>query len=246
MAGLTRSDRHWVVVITGICLVLGALLGVQAKTQLLRGETEVSRRSSALLSIVSAARSESEQQKKEIERLRAQLASYEKEAASGRGLAELVNEQLQNSKIALGVLPMKGPGVELVVGDSTTKVGDTFGGDDILVVHDLDLIRIANELWAAGAEAVSLNGQRLVTGSAITCAGRLVQVNRVTIPTPFTFAAIGDPRNLVSALSIRGGPLDDLRWLKFQVKLTPKEEVVVPAISIAPSYHYAKPVAPPA
>jgi uncharacterized protein YlxW (UPF0749 family) len=245
MAGLTRADRHWVVVLTGICLVLGALLGVQAKTQVLRGETEVSRRSSALLDILTATRSESEQQRKEIGRLRAQVAAYEREAASGKGLARLVNQQLQDSKIALGLLPVKGPGVELVVGDSSMKVGDTLVGEDPLVVHDFDLLRIANELWAAGAEAVSVNGQRIVAGSAIMCAGRLIEVNRVTIPSPFTFLAIGDPEKLVSALSIRGGYLDYLRSLKFDVKLAAKPEVVVPAISTAPAYHYARPVPPP-
>jgi len=241
MASPPPVGRHWVLAITGICLVLGALLGVQVHTQVVRGETEVVRRTSFMWQMLSEARAQVERQNKEIERLRMQVSKYESEASGGKGLTKLVSEELQNSRAAQGLLPMKGPGVELVLDDSTMKVGSGMGDQDVYVVHDWDLIQIANELWAAGAEAMSLNGQRLVTGSAITCSGALVQVNRTTVSAPFTFLAIGNRENLVSALNIRGGTLDGLRRLEFVVKLTPGEEVMVPAISIAPTYQYAKP-----
>jgi len=241
MASPPPVGRHWVLAITGICLVLGALLGVQVHTQVVRGETEVGRSTSLMSQMLSEARAQVERQNKEIERLRIQLSKYENQASSDKGLTRLVSEELQNSRAALGVLPMKGPGVQLVLDDSTMKVGSGVGDQDLFVIHDFDLIQIANELWAAGAEAVSLNGQRLVTGSAITCSGRLIQVNKTTISVPFTFAAIGNRDNLMSALNIRDGTLDRLRRLEFVVNLTPAEEVTVPAISIAPKYQYAKP-----
>jgi len=241
MADLLRGGRHWLLAITGICLVLGALLGLQIKTQVVRGETQVGRRTGALVAMLGETRAQVEKQNQEIEHLRVQVAKYEKEASSDKGLTRLVSEELQNSRSALGVLPMKGPGVELTLDDSTMKVGEGVGEQDLFVLHDFDLIQIANELWAAGAEAVSLNGQRMVTGSAVTCSGRLIQVNKMTVSAPFVFLAIGNKDNLMSALSIRDGTLDRLRRLEFGVKLIPKEEVLVPAIAIAPQYHYAKP-----
>ena len=241
MADAPRGGRHWLLAITGVCLVLGALLGLQVKTRVVRGETQVGRRTSTLVAMLGETRAQIEKQNQEIEHLRLQVAKYEKEAASDKGLTKLVSEELQNSRAALGLLPMKGPGVELILDDSTMKVGDGVGDQDLFVLHDFDLIQIANELWAAGAEAISLNGQRIVTGSAVTCSGRLIQVNKMTISAPFTFLAIGSKDNLVSALSIRDGTLDRLRRLEFVVKLTPKDEVSVPAIAIAPKYQYAQP-----
>jgi len=217
-------------------------VGVQVRTQALRGETVVGRQTSALVGMLTATQAQVNQQSKEIERLRTQVAKYEKEAASERGLTRLVNEELQNSRIALGLTPVKGPGIELQLGDSTMRPPSTAGPQDIWVIHELDLITLTNELWAAGAEAMALNGQRLGPRSAIKCSGRLIQVDGVTIPSPFTFLAIGDKSRLMSALNIRGGVLDGLRLVQFQVKLTPKDEIVLPPVAIAPKYQYARPV----
>ncbi len=236
-----QSGRHWLLVLTGLCLVLGALLGLQVKARVARGDTQMARRTNALVAMVSEARTQIENQRKEIADLRIQLSKYEEEAAAGHGLVKL-SEELQNSRAALGLLPMRGPGIELTLDDSAMKADDNGGSSDLFVIHDFDLIGIINELWAAGAEAISLNGQRLVTGSAITCSGRLIQVNKVTIPPPFTFQVIGNQDNLMSALNIRDGALDRLRRLEFVVKLTPKDEVTVPAIAIAPKFRYARPV----
>ena len=93
-----------------------------------------------------------------------------------------------------------------------------------------------------GGSEAALNGQRLGPRSAIKCSGRLIQVDGVTIPSPFTFLAIGDKSRLMSALNIRGGVLDGLRLVQFQVKLTPKDEIVLPPVAIAPKYQYARPV----
>jgi len=236
-----RSKR-WGLALAGVCLVLGGLLGVQVHTQKLRGESKVGRQTSALVGMLTTSEAQLDEQRKEIERLRARLAEYEKEAASEKGLMRLMGEELSSSRIALGLFPVKGPGIELELRDSTMRLGGDIGGQEALVIHDYDLLQVANELWAAGAEAISLNGQRLVAESAITCSGRLIEVNNVTIPSPFTFLAIGDRDKLISALNIRGGVLDVLRVVEFQVKLTPKEKIVIPPIAVAPRYKYAQPV----
>jgi uncharacterized protein YlxW (UPF0749 family) len=227
---------------TFVCLVLGAMLGIQLRTQRLRGDTMVGRETSALVGMLARNEQQVTQQQQEIQQLRARLAQYEKEAASEKGLAKLMSQELRTARIALGVVEVKGPGIVLEISDSTMRVDDEPGGLDVYVVHDFDLLRIANELWCAGAEAVSLNDQRLITGSPIACSARLIAVNGVTIGSPFVFHAIGDKDKLVSALNIRDGVLDGLRVLQFPVKLTPKDEVTVPAISVTPKYSYARPV----
>jgi uncharacterized protein YlxW (UPF0749 family) len=242
MATLLAQRRHWIISMTIVCLVLGGLLGVQVHTQQARGLTEVGRQTGALISRLTEAEAQLDKQQEEIERLRGLLAEYEHEAASEKGLVRLMTEELGNARIALGLLPVKGPGISLELADSTMMAGGEFGGQDVYVIHDFDLVQIANELWAAGAEAISINGQRLVSGSAITCSARLIKVNDVTISGPFTVKAIGNKKNLMSALNIRDGALDRLRVLQFQVKLTPEDEIVVPPISVGSKYEYAQPL----
>ncbi len=242
MAALWRGEKRWVLPLTVVCFVLGGLLAVQIRTQQLRGATEVGRQTSALVWLLTDARAQLEKQKEETELLRARVAEYEEEAASEKGLVRLMRDELRSSRIALGLLPVKGPGLELVLDDSTMRANAEFGGQDFFVVHDVYLLQVANELWAAGAEAISINDHRFVPGSAITCSARLIKMNDVPISNPFVFLAIGNRKNLTSALNIRGGILDQLRVLEFQVKLTPKEEVVVPPVAIAAKYQYAQPV----
>jgi len=243
MRALWERGKSWIFPVSAVCLVLGALLGLQVHTQQQRGTTEVSRRSSALVGMLTNSQAQLELQAKEIERLRALVGKLEHKAMSEKGVTQRIYQELQNSRMAAGLLPVRGPGVELELKDSTMRKGESdLGAQDIYVIHDYDLIRVANELWAAGAEAVTLNGQRLVTGTAIRCSGPLIQVKNTTIPSPFIFHVIGNRENLMSALNMRGGALDELRWAKFQVRLTPQDSLVLPAIPIAPKYTYARPV----
>lgn len=236
--GLRPGARRWVVPLTVVCIVLGGMLGIQVRSQEERGEMQVGRQTSALVAMLTRSQAQLEQQGAEIERLRARLAQYEEEVARERGLVR----ELQASRILLGTVAVTGPGIELEVADSTMRASAGPGGEELFVVHDLQLLQIANELWAAGAEAIALNGQRLTMGSAIICSARLIEVNGVAIASPFVFHAVGDRDKLVSALSIRGGVLDGLRLLEFPVKLTPKEEITIPPIAVAPKHTYAQPV----
>src|SRR5574340_1132530 len=174
MRAFWEAGKAWTLPVAGVCLILGALLGVQVHTQQLRGATEVGRRSSALVGMLTSSQAQLEAQAKEIEQLRAQVGKFENEAMSDKGVAQRVYQELQTSRVALGLLPVKGPGVELELGDSTMRRDNAeVGGQDIYLIHDFDLREVANELLAAGAEGVSLGNQRLVAGSAIRCSGPL-------------------------------------------------------------------------
>ena len=222
MDAFWRGQKQWVLPLTIVCFVLGGLLAVQVRTRQLRGATEVGRQTSALVWMLADSRAQLEKQKEETDRLRSRVAEYEEVAASEKGLVSLMRDELGSGRVALGVVPVQGPGIELVLDDSTMVTGTDMGGQDLFVIHDVYLLQVANELYASGAEAVSLNGHRLVAGSAITCSTRLIKVNDVAISNPFVFLAIGNKDNLVSSLNIRDGFIDFLRRLEINVKLTPK------------------------
>ncbi|WP_327407356.1 DUF881 domain-containing protein [Streptomyces sp. NBC_01288] len=116
--------------------------------------------------------------------------------SGGSGQADLVS-------MLSGATAVHGPGVKLVVDDA--KEASTGGGDnpretadfsDTGRVRDRDMQRVVNGLWAAGAEAVSINGQRLTALSAIRAAGDAILVDNRPLVPPYTVLAVGDGKRL--------------------------------------------------
>lgn len=104
--------------------------------------------------------------------------------------------------------PVHGPGVTLVVDDaknSTTSDGDgprhSTDFSDTGRVRDRDLQRVVNGLWASGAEAVSVNGERLTSLSAIRAAGEAILVDNKPLVPPYTVLAIGNGSHLADAFT---------------------------------------------
>ena len=231
-----RGPERWLWPLSGMLLVMGLLLGVQVHAwhqndpgQWPRGQVGKVLRSYQV---------QVSEHKSEIERLRAQLTEYEN--GSAHGVVGGIGDQLKRSKIGLGLEPMEGPGITLEVADGAPRPAEESGAAEIGIVHDWHLALVVNELWADGAEAISLNGQRIGTGSAIVCSGRLVQVNRETIPSPFVFQVIGDPKTLTSGLKMTGGLLDALRGDELKVTLTEQDHVTTPALSVSPALKLAR------
>ena len=126
---------------------------------------------------------------------------------------------------------MEGKGIELTVKDDPTVTSETIGiFEDISdhIVHDGDLRRIVNELKNAGAEAISINGQRIVTTTAITCIGNVVKINDEKVSSPFIIKAIGFPESLESALNRAGGFLDYLNDYGIITSIKKVDNVTIP------------------
>jgi uncharacterized protein YlxW (UPF0749 family) len=114
----------------------------------------------------------------EVDALRKRSTALEKEiSVSGKGSSTL-NEQLQATKMFAGLTEVEGPGVKVVLKDNPEAGMMPTDGD---LIHDIDVLRITNELFNAGAEAISVNGQRLVSLTDIRCAGTIINVNGVKV-----------------------------------------------------------------
>ena len=118
--------------------------------------------------------------------------------ALGAGGAELA-AQAKRLGLAAGEVPASGPGLRITLDDAPTAE-DAVGGDpradadfDIGVLFDSDLQIVVNGLWAAGAESIAVNGQRLTAVSAIRSAGRAILVDFRALRRPYVISAIGDP-----------------------------------------------------
>jgi uncharacterized protein YlxW (UPF0749 family) len=248
---LDRSKTHWLLSFAVVCLVMGALLAVQVRSNPPQARLLFSRFGvaqggpiGALSQVLAATQNQVAEQAEEIAALRKQTSEYERAMAREKDIVKPMAEQLSGAKVALGLTAVEGPGIILEVNDSTLALGEKVQSDlqSVFLVHDFDLLQIANELWAAGAEAVSLNGQRLVGGSPIRCVGPTTQVNGVPITAPYQFIALGDPDTLANSLNLPGGVLDRLRSVKYRIKLEKKPSLVVPAVSTAKKFQHARPV----
>lgn len=171
-------------------------------------------------------------------RLRAQLDALRAEldalttggAARQRALAELAAQRDALAPFA-GFRAVHGPGLRVELSDSTLRESPT-GDPNDLVVHEQDLQAVVNALWAAGAEAIAINGERITARSAVRCVGNTLLLHGSVHAPPYRVAAIGDPGTLEQGLSLSEdverfrAAADDFR-LGFRV--VSEEALLVPA-----------------
>jgi uncharacterized protein YlxW (UPF0749 family) len=101
-----------------------------------------------------------------------------------------------------GLDPVSGPGVTITLDDAPEQVQDTADIDsEDLVVHQQDLQAVANALWAGGAEAMSIQGQRVVSTTGIRCVGNSVVLNDVPYAPPYRISAIGPTGDMLDAVN---------------------------------------------
>ena len=135
------------------------------------------------------------------------------------------------------LVPLEGEGV-IVRMDDSTKPAKAGENPNLYVIHEDDLLRVVNELRAAGAEAIAINGQRLTGTSEIRCAGPTLSVNNVRSSAPFEIRAIGDKKSLENALRMRGGVAETLGVWGIQLDIKASNDVYIPPYrgSIRQSY----------
>ncbi len=113
-----------------------------------------------------------------------------------------INSQIEQIKFYNGFTDVRGPGIMLRVSDNISE--DTELGIMERIVHDVDIVVLLNDIKAAGAEAIEINGKRIINISEVICAGPLLRVNSEVIPAPFVIIAIGDMDKLYNAVTEEG------------------------------------------
>ncbi len=144
--------------------------------------------------------------RKQVDSLRAAVSAEQAAALERHGDDDLPVE------LAAAAVPVHGPGVRLVLDDAADASQGGAGGprqsdgfSDTGRVRDRDMQQVVNALWASGAEAVALNGQRLTALSAIRDAGQAILVDNRPLVPPYTVLAIGDGKRLSAAFQRSAG-----------------------------------------
>jgi uncharacterized protein YlxW (UPF0749 family) len=164
----------------------------------------------------------------QLQKIKQRVSEIEQRMGEQEDQAREVLEQLDDVRMWAGLLPVTGKGLMVVLNDSKTLPES--GNMNDFIVHEEQIRQVVNEMFSAGAEAISINGQRLTSISAIRCVGPTVLVNEVKIVPPFEISGIGDPDILVTALEMPGGVIQNFKdWTNIEVKLERKEKMDLPA-----------------
>ena len=230
-AGLPASSgyRTWLLFVTS--LALGALVTVAAVT--LRTPDPVAAETRRqLITRIEAAQEAGDEAGERVDELRAEILAIEQESArEAEGPA--AGRAIATAGVAAGAQAVTGPGVVLVLQDAP-PAGDAAPGlgKPAERVNARDLQLVVNGLWSAGAEAVSVNGHRLTSMSAIRFAGEAIIVDFRSLAPPYEVRAIGDPERLAAETSsgLTGAYLAELRnQLGIGSQVTVSQDVTIPA-----------------
>jgi uncharacterized protein YlxW (UPF0749 family) len=240
-----------VIWLSGILLLAGVAVGVlisanwQAQSAgAISASSPITRQSGREIIAATIQRLESEQAdlKKQIADLRTQLNNVQNTDAERKSTLQDLNNDITQQRIASGMMALHGPGVIASFNDSTVRSIPEGEDPAKYILHDYDLRDILNTLWIAGAEAVSLNGERIVSNTSLYCVGTTVICNATRLSPPYEIHAIGDPQALEAAL--RGSSQmekfnDRAKIYDLPVQIVQNQEILVPAYNGSFVFKYA-------
>lgn len=230
-AGLPSSSgtRTWLMLV--VCLLLGLLASVAATTLRLPDPAAAAAREQ-LITRIEAAEAAGDEQREQVDVLRAEIVDLEQRAqdtTTGPG----PSVDIVQAGLLAGAATVTGPGTVILLEDAPRPANAAPGEQvDRERVNARDVQLIVNALWAAGAEAISVNGHRLTSTSAIRFAGQAIVVDFRSLAPPYEIRAIGDPVALAeqTGSGFVGSYLSELRTkVGLPSTVSASERVEIPA-----------------
>lgn len=241
-----KKQRKTLWLITLICILLGfftakALEGQNMEMEI--GGVTSLRNVENLMNEKKALEKKSEELDQIIAQHESELAQHESRAAESSVQLRQFQKGLQDTRLTAGLLRVEGPGIEIILNDR--KRDSFFSNESYLInyfiVHDSDMLHVINELRGAGAEAISVNGSRIMANSRISCGGPTIHVGKSgRFAPPFVIHAIGDPDALIAGFQREDSIYHDLiAWgLEFQIRRV--DSLEIPRYLGDIEYTYAK------
>ncbi len=250
-ASIQHRTYHWQM--NSMCFVLGILIAASWQTATAVSRAGIASQRTGFYYPPSAVAQVQDEKEKlanlqtEIKTRGNDITILQNKLAQGTDASETLNKQLQEIKLQAGQTNVIGQGIEIALVDSRNK--PTSPNDMINqsnLIHDTDVMTVVNELRAAGAEAISVNDQRVIATTAIRCVGPNVQVNGVPYASPFIIRAIGDPNALLGGLKTPGGVFEKIGlYDAAMIKADKKAELKLPAFGGNTQIRFAKSEAAP-
>lgn len=162
------------------------------------------------------------------------LSEYRDKQQSTEESSKLVEKELAQTNMYLGKTNVEGQGIEIIIKD--------INSEDIKPISAEDLLIIVDYLKLAGAEAISINGERIINMSDIVNVGNysIVFVNQQRILAPYIIDAIGDQTKLESILLGNGGYIEELKNIGFDININRENKISINKYSKDIGYKYMK------
>ncbi len=202
-APITRRSTVWRVMVPVVCLVAGFGFAVSAHVS--HGTDLRAPDTANLADLVRNAEGQVKKADAQFASLQSKVAALTAQAArtnSGVAAAQRARDKLA---VPGGLTPVHGDGIEVVLNDAPSSPANADVDPNQLVVHQSDLQAVVNALWAGGAQAMTIAGQRVIATSAVRCVGNTLLLNGEVYSPPFRVAAIGPYRTMKETLDASPG-----------------------------------------
>ena len=201
-----RPRGPWRLLVPLTALGAGLLFATSAATA--RGTDLRPGRRLQLTELIAAQQVDVATQERAASRLRAEVSAAAITAASGSSIVAAERNRGQALALVAGTMAVTGPALTVSLDDAprpATGRRSASDNPDDLVVHQQDVQSVVNGLWAGGAEAMTLMGERVISTSAVRCVGNTLLLHGRVYSPPFVVTAVGDPDRMRAALADEPG-----------------------------------------
>lgn len=241
-----RSRPSWQITLGAALLALGFLIAAQLGSESPRVRYTTQERT-PLLETAGELQTQQDDLKARILQLRDQIQGVEGQGAGSADLVRQLNAELEQARIAAGLIALTGSGIVLQLEDSQKPVPPDGSQADYLV-GSRDIRTVVEELWVAGAEAMAINGERVTPTTAIIDIGASLLVNSAYLAPPYQVTALG-AADLYQRLSASPGFIDFVRaraeGFGIRLSFAEPESVDMPAFVGTVTLRYSRPLASP-
>lgn len=172
--------------------------------------------------------------KEEYYNINEKLKKYDSGYAKTDEVKAQIKEEVSNNNLILGKSDVEGPGVKITLDDADYNPE----GDSRQFIHDSDIVQVLNDLRNAGAEAISVNGERIIYNNYGLCAGSNIDLNGIKIVTPFYISAIGNADVLYNYLTLEQTHITTLKGREVKVNVAKMDDIKILAYNGILSYKY--------
>jgi uncharacterized protein YlxW (UPF0749 family) len=194
-----------------------------------------------LAALIERQQAQNERSRVDVENLQRQLQHTRQSLSSQQEGIASQSSAIENANGVAGLVALKGRGFVVRLNDSTLDASPTGNAND-LVIHSQDVQAVVNALWQSGAEAVSINGERLVATSAVLCVGNTLLLNGTVHAPPYDVSAIGADRDEFLSDDLVGEVRSAAQRFSLRFSVSGEQELEVPAYSGPTATRYAQPV----
>ena len=230
---MKKGKKTMLVTIGLACLALSCVMSMQFK---IVNQTDITSieimRESELRTELANWKEKYETAQQQYEEVTQKVEEYKSKKESDIETAALIQSELEQCNMLLGKTDVQGPGVEIIIKETDNEeVGK--------IIAD-NLISVVNELKFAGAEAISINDNRILPMSDIADIGdfTFIKVNGQRILDPYVIKAIGNKSYLESSLLGNGGYVEELKKLGYDVSITQSDDILVKKYNDEINYKY--------